>query len=92
MTITNNYLAYNEGNPIMMSDAYAGSPNTQTVMLTDNEIAFTKYAGNTNDAISDIPNGAVIRGNYVHDYVGAPGLRVRRWAKASRSGIRPRTH
>ncbi len=71
-TITNNYIAYVNNNGVMMSDAWNGTPNTQQVNFINNEVAFTSFTSGTSDAVSDIANGAVIRGNYIHDYLGSP--------------------
>jgi uncharacterized repeat protein (TIGR01451 family) len=72
-TITNNYIVYIEGNGVMTSAAWSGSPNAEQVNFINNEVAFIQYAaGLFGDAVSDIADGAVIRGNYIHDYVGSP--------------------
>ena len=70
-SISNNYIAYITGNGVMMSDAYLGDTNLQPVSFVDNEVAFTNYF-DTNDAVSDISNGALVEGNYIHGYVGTP--------------------
>ena len=76
--ITNNYVAYIENNGLMMSLAWLGTPNTQPVTVTGNEIAFNQFlAGFTGDAVSDVPSNAVVTGNYIHDFQGPVTLDVR---------------
>jgi hypothetical protein len=80
VTITNNYVAYIENNGVMMSDAWQGPAfrNVEQVNLVGNEIAFNQYlAGFTGDLVSDVPDDAVVTGNYVHDLQGAYPLDVR---------------
>lgn len=74
--VTNNFIAFVNGNGVMLSDAWMGQPNTQSVTFTDNEMAFIgDLASGSGDTLSDISNGAVIRGNYLHDFVGNQPVR-----------------
>jgi hypothetical protein len=70
-TITNNYIAFIESNAASMSSFNLAIINTEQVNFINNEIAFSNFTGSSSDAISDVSDNAVIRGNYIHDYTGA---------------------
>jgi parallel beta-helix repeat protein len=70
-TITNNYVAYVESNGVSMSSFNLGIINTEQVNFINNEIAFSNFTGSSADAISDVSDNALIRGNYIHDHTGA---------------------